>query len=74
MDDLPVSRVEAIYVVLGEDLAAVETLLISRHPNGSITASPKDCPEIVFPITPDPLENVRRMHHIATIERDRKMA
>lgn len=71
-DHYPQSRILGFYVVLGDDMAAIETLVIAQHPNGTITAHPQGCPEVVVPMIPGTLENVRRMHDVANFERWRK--
>lgn len=74
MDGSEYSRVVGVYVAFGEGLEGMTTLVITQHPNGSVTAAPADYPELIGLLIPETLENVRRLHELADAERRRKTA
>ena len=66
------TRVVGIYIALGEALEAMTTLIVHRHPGGTVTVSPADTPELICPLIPETARNLEIMHALAEVERRRK--
>ena len=74
MDGCEQSRVNGLYNELGDGLEGMATLVVTQHPNGSITAAPCDHPEMIGLLTPETMENIERLHALAEIERRSRVA
>lgn len=74
MDGCEESRVIGLYIALGDGLEGMATLVVTQHPNGSVTAAPADHPEMIGLLIPETLENIERLHALAEVERRSRVA
>lgn len=74
MDGCQQSRAIGLYVAFGQGLEDMATLVVTMHPNGSITAAPADFPELLSLLIPETVENIKRLHELADVHRVKRTA